>query len=112
MSIFVNPGIDNLSSLSGSCEVDFLKVSVEIFLENLLILIKKVEVPINEGSVSLNHGLFHILLKNGLQSISEHLEEVHVIAMLREMEDGQEFFTGLSGAASKSKGKGRIYAEW
>ncbi len=112
MSVFVNPGIDYLSSLDGSCEVDFLKFRVEVFLENLLVLIKKMETSINEGSVSLNHGLFHILLKYGLQSITEHLEEVHVTTMLREMEDGQDFFTGFSGATSKGKGKGRVYAEW
>ncbi len=43
------------------------------------------------------------LINNGLQSITEHLEEVHVTTMLREMEDGQEFFTGFSGAASEGK---------
>ncbi len=112
MSVFINPGIDNLSSLNGRFEIDLLEFSVEMFFQGLFILIKKVEAPINKGSVSLNHGLFQILLKNGLQSITEHLEKVHVIAMLREMEDGPEFFTGLSVTTSEDKGKGRVYAEW
>ncbi len=112
MSIFVNPRIDNLSSLCRGCEVDLLKFGIKVFFEGLLILIKEMEMCINECPVCLNHGLFHVLLKNGLQSIREHLEEVHITTLLLEMEDGQEFFTGFSGAASKDKGEGRVYAEW
>ncbi len=104
MGIFVNPGIDNLRRLFGCCEIDLLKFSVEVFLQGLLVLIKKVEASVNEGSVSLNHSVLHILLKNGLQSSTEQLEEVRITVLLREMEDGQEFFTGFSGATSKGKG--------
>ncbi len=72
-------------------------------------MIKKAEAPINEGSVSLNHGMFHILRKYRLQSISEHVEETN---LLLEMEEGQEFSPRFSGTASKGKGGGRVYAEF